>query len=112
MTTFSYTPSYPAQAVREPATRNAKFGDGYEQRAEDGLNSLPEKWDLQFINRDTTEGDAIDAFLKTHKGVSYFQWTTPQAVTGNFICRSWTYSLDKGNNVTITARFEQVFDPS
>lgn len=112
MTTFSYTPSYPAQAVRTPKTTNSVFGDGYEQRAEDGINSLPEAWDLQFLSRDQAEGDAIDAFFAARKGVTYFQWTTPKGYAGNFICRTWTYNLDKGNRVTVTARFEEVFDPA
>jgi len=112
MTTFSYTPSYSASAARQPRTRVSQFGDGYSQRQPDGINVLPEIWDLQFLNRDKTEGDAIDAFLALHAGVNFFEWTTPSGVTANFICKSWTYALDRGNNVTITGRFEQVFDPS
>lgn len=111
MATFSYNPSYSAKAVRAPKTKTARFGDGYEMRAEDGINTNPENWDLQFINRDTTEGDAIDAFLSDKKGVTPFQWTTPRGVSGNFVCKSWTYDLGSGNLVSITARFEQVFDP-
>lgn len=112
MPTFTYVPSYPAQAVREPKTRNAKYGDGYEMRQEEGINSLAEVWDLQFMNRDTTEGDAIDTFLITQKGGIPFDWTTPKGVAGTFICRNWTYNKDKGNLISITARFEQVFDPT
>lgn len=111
MATFTYIPSYPAQAPREPRIRSARYGDGYEMRAEDGINSFAEVWELQFMGRDTTEGDGIDTFLKTHKGSIPFDWTTPRGVAAQFICRNWTYSLDKGNNVNITARFEQVFDP-
>lgn len=112
MTTFTYSPSYPAQAARTPAIRTAQFGDGYEQRTEAGFNSFKEVWDLQFIGRDVAEAEAIDDFFQTHKGYLPFQWETPRGDTLNFICKSWTYALDRGNNVNINARFEQVFDPS
>lgn len=112
MVAFTYTPSYSAAAQRAPMVRKSKFGDGYEQRRSDGLNPLPEIWDLQFTNREKTEGDAIDDFLAVRLGVDSFEWTTPKGDTANFKCESWTYTLDRGNNVTITARFEQVFDPA
>lgn len=111
MTTFSYTPSYPAQAQRTPKTRNSVFGDGYEQRAEDGINSLKEIWTLQFLNREEAEAILIDTFFAERKGATYFEWTTPTGVAGKFICRTWTYDLGRGNMVTINATFEQVFDP-
>lgn len=111
MTTFSYAPDYPPQAVRAPATNNAKFGDGYEQRAENGINSLPEIWDLAFNNRDLADANAIDTFFKDRKGVTYFEWTTPTGVSGKFICRTWNYTLVNAILATVTARFEQVFDP-
>lgn len=110
MTTFSYVADATPQAVRQPATQNAKFGDGYEQRAEDGINSLPEIWDVAFTNRDKTEADAIDAFFKARKGVTYFQWTTPTGVSGNFICRTWNYRRVNAILATVSGRFEQVFD--
>lgn len=112
MTTFSYTPSYPAQAERAPKVRGISYGDGYELRTEDGINSFKEVWNLSFFSMELSDGNAIDDFLKTHKGVNYFQWTTPKGLLANFICKAWTYSLDRGNKVTITAKFEQVFDPA
>lgn len=111
MTTFSYTPDYQPQATRAPATNNAKFGDGYEQRAEAGINSLPEIWDLSFTNRDLSEADGIDAFFTARKGVTYFEWTTPTGVAGKFICRTWNYSRVNAILASVTAKFEQVFDP-
>lgn len=110
MTTFSYVADAQPQAVRTPMTKSAKFGDGYEQRAESGINSLPEVWDVSFTNRDKTEADAIDAFFAARKGVTYFEWTTPTAVTGKFICRTWNYSRVNAVLATVTGRFEQVFD--
>lgn len=112
MTTFSYIADAQPDAPRAPATNNAKFGDGYEQRSEAGINSLPEIWEVSFTNRDLSEANAIDTFFKDRKGVTYFQWTTPTGVSGNFICRSWNYKRVNAILASITAaRFEQVFDP-
>ena len=110
MTTFTYVPNYGASATRAPRVKNVKYGDGYELRLPDGINTNPEVWDLQFTNRTSTEALAIDAFLTALGGTQKFQWTTPTGVTGNFICRSWPISITWGNVYTISAKFEQVFE--
>lgn len=112
MPTFTYAPSYGAAATRKPRVKAIRFGDGYEQRQTDGINRRPEIWDLQFINRSTTDAAAIDAFLATQGGADYFLWTPPVsgAVEGKYICREWSRNVGAGNVESITARFEQVFD--
>ena len=110
MTTFTYSPNYGAQAQRAPRTKSVKYGDGYELRLVDGINTQPEIWDLQFTNRTSTEALAIDAFLTALQGTAKFAWTTPTGVTANFICRTWNMSITWGNVYTVTAKFEQVFE--
>lgn len=107
---FTWTLSYSPQASRKPRNKFISFGDGYSQRVPDGINNLPEMWNVSFLNRDTTEGYAIDGFLKARGGVEKFQWTTPTGITANFICKEWDLNLAVGNNVTITGIFEQVFE--
>jgi phage-related protein len=41
MATFSYTPDFGATKKSQPAVRTAKFGDGYEQRVQFGINQNP-----------------------------------------------------------------------
>ena len=43
-TSGCYAPSWPVDIEREPRMSIAKFGDGYEQRALDGINPMNTTW--------------------------------------------------------------------
>jgi phage-related protein len=97
---------------KKPRVTNIKFGDGYEQRIRYGINTNPQSWEVSFANRDETEANEIDAFLDEQGGVTAFDWTPPgQAVALKFKCQQWNKVAGKGNFFSITASFEQVFDP-
>lgn len=110
MATFTFDPSYGIAVKKEPKVLSVKFGDGYEQRAQFGINQNPRMWDLQFNGKTETEADAIDNFLTAEKGVTYFNWTPPQGAAGKWICRNWDISLVDIDCYNITATFEEVFD--
>lgn len=106
---FQWFPDASVQKKVEPRVRLARFGDGYEQRVRDGINTMPQTWGLQFTG-DRAEIDAIDDFLTRHGGSDSFLWTTPDGVQGHYICRSWSKQRERGVKVTLQAQFEQVFD--
>lgn len=108
--TFTWAANYGAAATRAPGVKSVKYGEGYELRLADGINTNPEVWTLQFTNRTAAEALAIDAFLTAAGGVTKFQWTTPLGVTANFICRQWDVSITWGNVYTVSGKFEQVFE--
>lgn len=107
--TFNWFPDASVKKSVKPRVRIAKFGDGYEQRTKDGINTIAETWSLTFTGTNF-EIDAIDAFLKTHGGADSFNWTTPNNMAGKFICRSWDFTRNRGVLSAITCDFEQVFD--
>ena len=112
MAIFTFTPEFGATRESQPAVRQVKFGDGYEQRLAYGLNYNLKTWSLEFKNRTDSEANAIEAFLDTAAGVSSFDWTTPDGVAGlKWVCRSWSRRLDLNNLNTVTAKFEQVAEP-
>ncbi len=92
-----------------PRVFGTKFGDGYEQRVGDGINTILEQWSLTFI-REVAEITAIDDFLKARGGVYSFVWTAPDEVQGSWLCRTWTRSIPVINVQTLTATFERTFD--
>jgi phage-related protein len=49
----------------------ASFGDGYEQRAENGINSKQEQISLSFNNRYYREGNLIAAFFDLKKASNF-----------------------------------------
>jgi phage-related protein len=112
------TTSFPAIAAsfgtelsRTPRTLKNAFGNGYEQRAGDGLNAAPQSWQVMWENIAFTECATIESFLTGQKGYLAFLWTPPGAGgASQFKCESWSVSKTSGNTGTVKARFDQVFD--
>jgi len=96
-----------------PSVVATSFGDGYEQRAPDGLNPNKQFWDVVFDHAETPIADEIYAFLKDGLGWKTFDWTPPrQTVLLKFKCTSVRRSItDTIGQDTINAKFEQVFEP-
>lgn len=111
MATFTYTPDFGANKKLTPRIKSISFGDGYEQRYNDGLNTNPQIWMLSFSNRTDTEAEAIDDFLAARGGVESFDWTPYNESAGKYVCKEWSKSLDSYNRNTIQATFVQVFEP-
>lgn len=111
MATFTYTPDFGAAFEAKPNVRVTKFGDGYEQRQANGINTQPKNWNLRFSIRTDAEADAIEAFLVSQAAVSSFDWTDINGASGKYVCRAWNRVKERFNLNTITATFEQVFEP-
>jgi phage-related protein len=112
MTTFNISkPDQGATKSSKTRTRVSKFGDGYEQRIGDGINSIVESWDLTFSGRTLAEIDLIDTFLEAQAGVYAFYWATPRGVTRKFKCVEWKPSYSHAFDCSLTCTFEQVFEP-
>lgn len=111
MATFTYAPSYSLAATTKPAVKALKFGDGYEQRARYGMNNTPRSFNVTFGQRTTAEADAIEAFFAATGGADSFDWTPPFGAAGKFKVMDWTRTIEAGNVETITAVFDEVFEP-
>jgi phage-related protein len=68
------------QASSSPNVLIAAYGDGYEQRATNGINNVKESWSLSWTNRTSQESGKIERFLQEAKGVSSFDWYPPGTV--------------------------------
>lgn len=110
--TFTWVPTVANFSGTDTATvRKAQFGDGYAQRAADGLNNVAASFDLQFIG-DAAKISAIRAFLIAHGGATSFYWTPPlEAVPLLFVCETWSRPSKDGGIYTMTATFTQTFAP-
>ncbi len=111
MEIFTWTPDFNSDSDETPDVTAVKFGDGYEQRTANGINSNRQTWNLTFSNRDTTEKDLLVAFLRDRGATEAFNWTPPYGSELVFVCRSWRPIPVKANLWTITAAFEQVYEP-
>jgi phage-related protein len=75
-TTYA-TPDKSMTKQSAPRVLVANFGDGYEQRIADGINTLNETYTLNFATRLKEDIDDIVVFLDGKQGVSNFTLTLP-----------------------------------
>lgn len=114
MATFpSITPSYQAVKQSAPRTRSVQFGDGYSQRLKWGLNTDAKQWNLQWINISETDSDTIETFLEARASDSAsFDWTPLDSSTAyKWVCSGWSKVIPYKNRASISATFQQVFEP-
>ena len=119
-TTTSSTSVIPDKGLNRkitPKVRVSQFGDGYQQRVADGINSLREDYTLSFSNRPKVEIDAIVSTLNTRKGVTAFDFTLDdEQASGNtrtikVICADWSVSYTHNNNYSLSATLKRVYEP-
>lgn len=108
MATFTYSPGLDARRSIKPRVLSAKFGDGYEQRVGDGINTVQAVWSLSFPGKTRAEAGAIESFFIARAGAEAFDWTDPDGASGKYICREWSRDELGGGRLTIAATFEQV----
>lgn len=109
MPTFTWQPSAAPKSV-EPKIRRSQFGDGYEQRVPDGINSITKQWSLSFAGP-IAYIDAIDAFLEARGGHEAFDWVDPRGNAVRVVCPSWSSDPKPGLLASsLTAVFRRVFE--
>ncbi len=90
-----------------PRTKSVQFGDGYEQRKPDGLNSHLEKYSVSLSLRPEKAKQAL-VFLRRHRGVKSFLFqptkSEPAVVV---VCKKWSSDLGS-TRTSISAEFEEV----
>lgn len=108
MSTFNWPPNRDPVKKVTPRLLQAQFGDGYSQRIPDGINSMIRTWSLSFNNRDSTEIDSIESFLRATKGSLSFDWTDPDGYTAKWTCKQEMTRTDKaGGNSDFSCVFTE-----
>jgi phage-related protein len=104
-------PSSPVDIAVQPRVLVARFGDGYEQRTGDGLNSLVENVTLRWDHIRATEADPIINFFEARGGIESFFYTLPGgSVPKKYRCVSWQRTRMEANLDSVIARLVQSFD--
>lgn len=111
MRTFpNIQPTYTSSFKRTCRVLRSEFGDGYVQRAADGINNIGLTLDLVWEGLTSTQADRIDEFLQDHAGVTPFAMALPRTTEKlRWVCSEWNYVWVEGELATITATFEQDF---
>ena len=107
---FFWVPSYAPSINSEPKVNVIKFGDGYEQRSPENINSDLLKVSLSFDKRDEAETTAIAHFLHQRGAQEAFAFTppSPYGSVKKFVCRSWDVTMNFEGNYSISVSLEEV----
>ncbi len=114
MATFpSIDPSLGINKTSAPKVRAVELGDGYQQRVTFGLNQNPKVWNLTWQYISETDADTIESFLDARAAdAASFDWSPPDETnTYKWVCLQWDKTLNFPTLRTITATFQQVFEP-
>ena len=96
-----------------PRIHAVSFGDGYEQRIADGINTLDQTMNVSFSTRPKAEIDDIVAFFESLGGVSKFRMTIDDSngdETIKVVCKTWNQTWAFDNFYSLTATFERVYE--
>ena len=104
---FNWIPLAETITSHKPKVRTARFGDGYEQRSQDGINSDLISIALKFDGKDD-EMEALLRFLKERRGVESFYYTHKFGVRKLFVCQDWSRVDLDGLSSEVSATFREV----
>jgi phage-related protein len=107
---FTWVPLIGPQGDTTNAVLSAKFGDGYDQTAGDGINNESDSWPLNFLGDEEKIGPIVQ-FLKWHGGYKSFWWTPPLRDPGLFRCASRSLVPIGAGLFTLAVKFEETFAP-
>jgi phage-related protein len=112
---FFWKPSYNAKINLKPRIKINRFGNGYEQRVNDGINSNLIELTLNFDNRSEIETVSILHFLNTRNAQESFIYNLPTIYSKSttnlntkFVCPTWDPTYISYNNYSINATFIEV----
>lgn len=100
----------------KPRIIKIQFGDGYEQRIQEGINNINQEFAVSFTNRPKAEIDDIMAFLDNKAGTTAFDFTYPDTNasgaerTVKVVCEDYTQSYSYDDFYSCTATFRRVYE--
>lgn len=91
----------------------AKFGDGYEQRVGDGINTKDDSFEIGLTNRTAAEINKISAFLDLKTGKAFTFTVTDNAGDTNLkvVCDTYSINYVQDDIHSLTATFRRVYEP-
>lgn len=114
MQRLTLIPTYSTAAQSDQRILAMDFGDGYKQRAPDGINANRLAFDLEFGEVTSAKASAVKAFIEQHGAITPFIWTppppfdTPRAFV--FVL-PWDFKFNAFDSNTIRVRIEEEKNP-
>lgn len=118
ITGFS-APVQPDKGFSRATTMNvhlSQFGDGYEHRLANGINTKNQTLNVSFTTRPKAEIDDLVAFFEGLGGVTKFRFDLEDSNEGSStetiycVCPSWNQSWAYDDYYTLSATFRRVYE--
>lgn len=88
-----------------------EFGEGYSQRAADGMNNINKSVPLTWPALPIADADTLLAFFEAKGGHESFYWTPPwSAVVDIWTAAEWDFTPISSTLKTVTATFKREND--
>ena len=100
----------------KPNVLKIQFGDGYEQRIQEGINNIIHTFSVSFNNRPKADIDDIVAFFINKGGTTAFNFTYPDSNVGGgektvkVVCEDFSQSYSYDDFYSCTATFRRVYE--
>ena len=107
---FWARPNIGADRNTEPRVQSTKFGDGYELRVRDGINTAPITWSGLVFTAPYEEHQRQLDFIEECGGADSFLWTDPRGEERRYVCRKWSARQAVLGVYELSCDFEEVFD--
>lgn len=88
----------------------SEYGDGFEQRAAIGINSMFMTWDLQWNMLSLDDRNTLVAFYNAHGRVQSFDWTPPNELAGKYVFNTALNETNRGVRYNFSVQLRQVFE--
>lgn len=91
----------------------ARFGDGYEQRVKDGINTKDDVFSISFNNRTAATINQIAAFFDAKAGKSFTFTVTDHAGNTNLkvVCDGYNINYISGSFHSLSCNLRRVYEP-
>lgn len=96
----------------------AKFGDGYEQRVLDGINTKQDMFNISFKNRDAEDINLIAEFLDNKAGTNFDFVITDTFSSGSLttstlkvVCDGYDINYGQADNHSLSCQLRRVYEP-
>ena len=96
----------------------AKFGDGYEQRVLDGINTKQDMFNISFKNRDAEDINLIAGFLDDKAGTNFNFVITDTFSSGSLttstlkvVCDGYDINYGQADNHSLSCQLRRVYEP-
>lgn len=96
----------------------ARFGDGYEQRVRDGINTKEDMFNISFKNREAEDIALIAGFLDDKAATNFDFVITDTFSSGSLststlkvVCDGYNINYDRENFQSLNCQLRRVYEP-